>query len=761
MAKTNTEALVKDAIGQKTRPGTRIIPKPSRAIFTGIIAMLLGICVVIITHMLHNSNNSWFTWAIEALGLGLVTGGATYGYARHLRSLSAGLEKETSERRRAESIMLLQRDLAVMMGLARDVQSALERLLDIGFLIEGVDCGGIYLFDDATGGLRLVAHRGLSKGFVQAKSYYSADDPHTTMVKSGKTLIIEHQHLCSLMHDPDIPGEGLKAVAVIPMLSEGRVVACLNLASRSRDHFSEGIAEVFQVVASLLTGVIERKRSENALRQSEERFRTMSEFTHDLEYWVGADGRMVYISPSCERLTGYTRAEFQANPNLMDLIMHPDDRALLVGHRVGRPDRSSCKAEFRILTRSGDVRWVAHVCVPVNSADGQFLGRRASNRDVTERILAEQTLRQERNLFMSGPVVVFKWKNDEHWSEEYVSPNINQFGYTPDDFYTQSRGDLDITHPDDRERVEAETRLYLATDAPTYEQEYRVLRADGEERWVHDVTQVVRNDAGAITHFHGYLLDITERKRAEEKLRDNEQRFRVLAQEREQLFEQARHDAQIKATLLQEVNHRVKNNLSSIIGLLRTEERFARIEARDPAVRFKDMADRISGLATVHALLSAAEWGPIPLDKLIRHITYATLRLAPNDKHADVHVTPSSILVDASEANSLALIFNELSMNAIKHGLKDNRHLSLAVTIHSDLDNVILELRNKGPGFPEPVLQGKARGMGLYLVETLIRHDLGGKLNLRNEDGPVVIMRLPKKQTKETTSEHKQQRNVI
>ena len=78
--------------------------------------------------------------------------------------------------------------------------------------------------------------------------------------------------------------------------------------------------------------ITERKQAEEALRESEEKYRAVADFTYDWEYWLGLDGRYTYVSPSCERITGYRAEEFLHEPALLERIVHPDDRALIVGH---------------------------------------------------------------------------------------------------------------------------------------------------------------------------------------------------------------------------------------------------------------------------------------------------------------------------------------------------------------------------------------------------------------------------------------------
>ncbi len=135
--------------------------------------------------------------------------------------------------------------------------------------------------------------------------------------------------------------------------------------------------------------ITERKLAEEALAASEERFRTVADYTLDWEYWEGPQHALLYMSPSCERVTGYKRDEFFADPSLLLRITYPDDLALLHHHRLEVSNDEDGSLEYRIVRRDGSVRWMEHGCHPVRDANGQFCGRRISNRDVTERKRAE------------------------------------------------------------------------------------------------------------------------------------------------------------------------------------------------------------------------------------------------------------------------------------------------------------------------------------------------------------------------------------
>ena len=140
--------------------------------------------------------------------------------------------------------------------------------------------------------------------------------------------------------------------------------------------------------------ISDRKKAEDALQASEEKFRTVADFTYDWEYWINEKGSFNYISPSCERITGYSAQEFEENPALLLNIIHHDDRTHLGKHLDEELDTSKvCHLNFRVITRTGEERWISHYCQPVYGHEKKFLGRRASNRDITVQKKAQEDIK--------------------------------------------------------------------------------------------------------------------------------------------------------------------------------------------------------------------------------------------------------------------------------------------------------------------------------------------------------------------------------
>jgi diguanylate cyclase (GGDEF)-like protein/PAS domain S-box-containing protein len=147
--------------------------------------------------------------------------------------------------------------------------------------------------------------------------------------------------------------------------------------------------------------------------------------------------------------------------------------------------------------------------------------------EITERSAIEQALRVDQQLFTNGPVVVFRWSADSGWPIEYVSSTVDQFGYQADELVDQKKCFSELIHPGDLQRVQDAEMLTGREGLQSLSIDYRILGADGAVRWVFDYTIPVYSDSGELTHYFGYLLDITERKDSEFELEQRKELAQV------------------------------------------------------------------------------------------------------------------------------------------------------------------------------------------------------------------------------------------
>jgi PAS domain S-box-containing protein len=358
-----------------------------------------------------------------------------------------------------------------------------------------------------------------------------------------------------------------------------------------------------------------------------------------------------------------------------------------------------------------------------------FASNEQLGREITVRQQVEEKLRSERDLAESlietAPAIVLLL--DTEGRIVRFNPYMTELsGYRLEE--VQGKDWIGAFLPErERDRIR---RLFskASSGVQTRGNINPIVTRDGRERVIEWYDKALKDAQGNVVGLLAIGQDISERVQTEQEL--------------QRLFEQTRRDAETKATLLQEINHRVKNNLASIIGLLYAEQRHA--EAEDQAAHrsvIGKLINRVSGLATVHALLSASEWAPLNLSDLAGQVIRSSLQILSPDQQVYIDVLPSLVLVTPAQAHNLALVVNELATNSFKYALQGRDVGRIAVRVAREDHTVRLEFRDDGPGYPEEVLGLERNGVGFDLVQNIVRSNLGGELSLHNDGGAVAVIR--------------------
>lgn len=292
--------------------------------------------------------------------------------------------------------------------------------------------------------------------------------------------------------------------------------------------------ELVNTNAALQKEIAERRNIEEELKASEKKYRILADYSHDWEYWKAPDLHYLYVSPACEEICGYSATAFLADPEFMMHVLHPSDQETWRAHQNEVADREQpAHAPFplQIRTRQGEERWIEHVCRNVFDECGNFLGRRGSNRDITERKLAELALRENalryRLLVDSLPQVI--WQKDAN--SVYLACNqayAQAVGMTPSALIGKT--DFDFYPAALAEKYRADDQRIMADGV--IESLDECWMTGGEQRYIHTTKLPVIDEVGKIQGTISIAEDITERKKREEELYASNQINRVT-------FEQA------------------------------------------------------------------------------------------------------------------------------------------------------------------------------------------------------------------------------
>ncbi len=623
----------------------------------------------------------------------------------------------------------------------QEIEQGLRRVVE--FL--GVDRGGVYIFSgDRTRIPRKYFWR--MKGIPESAAVLDNQKfPWLSeKLRKGEMLVIPRVD--------DLPEEGAQdreelkkyrnvSSLVIPLAVGKNVFGAVTFeAVRGERNWSEELIQRVRLVGEIFASALARKQSEEALRRAELEYRTVADFTYDWEYWANPDGTLRYVSPSCKRITGYSPQEFIHRPSLIREVILPIDREIWDQHiRESRRGVSYHEIQFRIRRADGQIRWIEHACQSVRSPQGEFLGYRVSNRDVTERKLAEEAARKKDESLAEAQRIAhlgnWHWniETDElAWSDEIY----RIFGLHPQEFGATYDAFLACIHPGDREAVEEAVNRSLADPSVPYGIEHRIVRPDKSERIVHERGEVTFDDGGRPIRMIGTVQDITERKQAEELLQRSQEELRHLSSRLLTIQEEERK------RIARELHDGIGQSLSALKFLL--ENRLQVMGKNSAPGNLQPLEGMIPMLqnAVEEVRQMQTDLRPPILDDLGILATlswfcreyqriYAGIKI-----ETDLGIQESEVPVPLKTV--IYRVLQEAMNNIAKHSQATRVHLSLG---QKD-GRIYLRVEDNGSGFDHrQVLSEERAGRGFGLTSMRERTELsGGSFFLHSRKGKGTVI---------------------
>ncbi|MFN6475993.1 PAS domain-containing protein [Nostoc sp. DedQUE07] len=286
-------------------------------------------------------------------------------------------------------------------------------------------------------------------------------------------------------------------------------------------------AELYQQAQNELT---ERRRVEAELRESEEQLRlALSASRMGTWNWNIQTGKISW-SDNLEALFGLEPAEFDGSFEMFAARVHPQDRdRVLTAVELAVATGEDYDIEFRVVYPNGKIRWALSQGKVLYDQQGQPIQMAGIDLDITERKQSAETLRESEERFRQlaeNIDAVFWIKEVSENRISYVSPAYKRlWGLNPQELYQGQQIWIDRIHPEDRESTDR--AFHEKAVAGKFDEEYRIILPNGNIRWVHDRCFPLRDETGEIYRFAGIAEDISDRKQAEQALRNSEERLQM------------------------------------------------------------------------------------------------------------------------------------------------------------------------------------------------------------------------------------------
>jgi PAS domain S-box-containing protein len=465
-----------------------------------------------------------------------------------------------------------------------------------------------------------------------------------------------------------------------------------------------------------------RRQAEQALRQSEARFRTLTTVAPVGIFLTDVAGDYLFVNERWSAMAGLSPDETGGLGWVRAL--HPEDRERIFQEwyaAVKTGDEFS--SEYRFQTAEGRVTWLAGTAVPLTDEHGTITGYLGAVTDITARMRTENELRRAAALLELTHEAILVLDLEETiimWNRGAAE----LYGWAPEEAIGRVAYRLLQTRfPQSREAIKAEL---LARGR--WEGDLAQTRRDGSSLVVASRWALQRDTDGQPLAFLEINSDITARRRAEAALEASAAQLRASLQEKE--------------VLLKEIHHRVKNNLQVIASLLSLQQDLT----ADPQALalFEESARRISSIALVHeTLYQRDDLAAFDLAAYIRTLSdQLTQAYGVDAQRVALRLELDAVALPLDMAVPCGLMLNELFSNCLKHAFPDGRAGAVTVSLAREADRVLLTVRDSGCGFPEQLDFRTTESLGLQLVCALTEQ-LRGTIALERGGGTAFTVTFP------------------
>jgi len=436
---------------------------------------------------------------------------------------------DITEQKRWEELITAQRDLGLALAGATSIQDSLRLCLAMAIRSAALDCGGIYLLDDEEGAFNLVVYEGITTAFADKVGLFAPDSPHVHLVKRKKPAYLSIRDKDFFIYE-GIVGEGIQAVAVVPIRYRGRIIGNLNVASHTLPEIPFFSRQVIEIVAAQIGAHIGRALTEDALRISEKRLRSLAALLPLPVFETDSQGRLTFANRRTAEVFGYTAAGTAKGLDHLGVVIPAEEQTKYeeLFSRL-RHGETIDAVELTLKRKNGDTFPALISAKPIRHRN-KFVGLRGVVVDITERKEIETRLKKNEELyraifentgqasFIFGKDTMIRIVNAEF---EKLS------GYSREEIEGKMSW-MEIVEQRDLERLMSyhHVRDKESHQAPR-NYEFRFLTKEGTCKDVYVTIDVIPGTKERVAS----LLDITKRKAIERAVRDSEEKYRNLMEE--------------------------------------------------------------------------------------------------------------------------------------------------------------------------------------------------------------------------------------
>ena len=464
------------------------------------------------------------------------------------------MQLEIAERRRAEEALRSSEETAKRMAQENAIMAEIGRIISSTLNIEEVydlfarevyklipfDGIAINIINHEKGTVTVPYVSGMSvPGFQPGDAFPLAGSVTGEVARERSGLIIQTEDREELQNRfPTVLSAfdaGLRSVISVPLISKDQVIGTIHFRSTKSNAYSDQNLKLAESVASHIAGAVatvqlfsERKRVEGALRESENKYRELTDFLSETVFECDENGKLLFTNRQGFEAFGYTQEDFDMGLTVFRMVI-PEDREkgkhnlerLLRGEKLGG-------TEYTALRKDGSI-FPAIISSNVIFRENRPVGLRGLVIDITDPKKAEEALRESEQKYRT----ILENIEDGYYEVDlsgnftfFNDPVCRLFGHSKDEL--MGMNDRQYTDQENAKKLYQTFNKVYRTGEPTKGFGWEIIRKDGTRRFIEASVSLVKNAKGQPTGFRGIVRDITERKRAEVALRESEAKYRRL-----------------------------------------------------------------------------------------------------------------------------------------------------------------------------------------------------------------------------------------
>lgn len=319
--------------------------------------------------------------------------------------------RDVSTRKHNEKMLQMQNKVAGILWETGELNQSLNDVLNEVLSLEGVDSGGVYISDPNTHGMELACHIGLGQIFADSVKHFSRNHVLIKLCQKGKPIVANVPVFLNKFI-PNAPAayktENFKSFAVFPVLYKKILISIFIIGSHSHDQIPPSSLQVIEFITHQIGALITRNQVENALRESEEKFRSFFEQSTDIMSLVDENGVITEWNPTSEALTGLDKTEVvgKKSVDIQFDLLPPDKKSALMYRkmkerysmvqRYGKGSFLNRILEGQVVDKTGQLHSFQQVIFPIRTRKGIMLG--STGRDVTEIKKIQEAELEQRKL---------------------------------------------------------------------------------------------------------------------------------------------------------------------------------------------------------------------------------------------------------------------------------------------------------------------------------------------------------------------------